>query len=151
MNKIEQAIKRSRALLDLAGLSAWRIETFKDYHRLATTNYFKKSISYNTRFIERSTEEEFDQVTIHEIAHAIVGIGNGHNKKFVDTCRKLFPGKAIDTFDAEIDIFKYYLVCPECGNIHTTNNNRVQKCGSCLVAYERIKHDVPTTAWASIS
>lgn len=149
MTKIEQAKARGRALLDLAGLKDWKIGTFFAYHKLATTNHFSKLITYNERFIERATEEEFDQVTIHEIAHALIGMGHGHGEKFVKTCERLFPSKAITTSDLDVDIFKYYLVCPTCKSIATTNNTRVQKCGTCLIPYERVKHDVPTVAWAT--
>lgn len=148
--KIQRAIKRSEALLALAGLTGWKVETFKDYHRFGNINHIAKRLSYNERFIQRCTEDEFDRVTIHEIAHALVGPGNGHNKKFVEVCRKLSKDDPIDTCEFDVKIHRYDLKCPECGAEGSTNDNRTRYCGTCLVPFKRSKFNLPTVEWATI-
>ena len=52
-------------------------------------NYKRKIIFYSEEFFKISTEAQFKDVILHEIAHALVGPGNGHNEVWKKMCIKI--------------------------------------------------------------
>ncbi|MGO2062556.1 SprT-like domain-containing protein [Leucobacter sp. UCMA 4100] len=57
--------------------------------RAGACHYTKHSITVSRYFTEQATQEEFTQVVLHEIAHALAGADAGHGPEWAVTARAL--------------------------------------------------------------
>ena len=99
-----------------------------------------KLIVLNTRFANTIKMSEVKDTILHEIAHALVGIGHGHDRVWRAKCNEIGcharATKKVDylkNVDSSAD-FKYVGVCPSCGRKSYRNKmprRRLQSCGSC--------------------
>ena len=60
-------------------LNNWKIGFDHAQRRAGVCYYDKKLISFSTNFLRKADDKEVLDTLLHEIAHAIVGPGNGHN------------------------------------------------------------------------
>ena len=61
----------------------------KTKNRLGYCSYRNKTIELSKSYVELNPEQSIMDTIMHEIAHAKVGPGNGHNKTWKDMARKL--------------------------------------------------------------
>lgn len=87
----EQASKFCRAELDKYNLSDWhvRITTDPNAPFLGLCVYKDKSIILNAHHIDIHPTAEIYNTIRHEVAHAIVGPGHGHNETWADKAREI--------------------------------------------------------------
>lgn len=90
MNR-NDASKFCRAELDKYGLSDWHIRITTDPNApfLGLCVYKDKSIILNAHHIDIHPVAEVWNTIRHEVAHAIVGPGNGHNETWADKAREI--------------------------------------------------------------
>lgn len=67
----------------------WQFAYDRAVRRLGLCNYQKRLISVSRHFAATASEEEFRQIVLHEIAHAIVGPGVGHGPLWQKTARSI--------------------------------------------------------------
>src|ERR1700722_17497176 len=80
----------ARRLMDLHGLKEWEFGINSNVRRTGVCYYPRKTapgrIELSAHFVERNTEEEIRDTLLHEIAHAIVGPGHGHDAAWREKC-----------------------------------------------------------------
>lgn len=115
--KYRQALVRGSELMIEHGLGDWIVGLHNKRRVLADCDNKYKTIRYSTYFLQAADKDQFERVTLHEIAHALVGSGHGHDKIFKAKVREITPGRAYDTTSVPdpMGVFKYKLVCPSCG------------------------------------
>lgn len=87
----EQAVQSLRRLLDEQGLPDWRIRVTTDISKpfLGLTDYNVKTIFLNGFSIDTHPDAELQNTIRHEVAHALVGPGHGHDDVWRDQAKLL--------------------------------------------------------------
>lgn len=131
--KLRQAVLKGAQLMVDNGLGDWKINLHSSRRALATCYAFTKTIKFSKHFVMVSKEDQFEGVTLHEVAHALVGPRHGHGKVFKEKCIEISPTPdyAKAQLNGAIDILKYELSCPECGATSRANRNRHWICSKC--------------------
>lgn len=76
--------------MDKWGISDWKfVWDIKAVRRYGQCRYKKKEIGITKKLASINTLEETKDVVLHEIAHALVGPGHGHNHVWKSMCRKV--------------------------------------------------------------
>jgi predicted SprT family Zn-dependent metalloprotease len=75
------ALRNARALLHLHGLAAqgWTVKLDNARTRAGQCRHRERVIQLSRYLTEAHTPDEVRNTVLHEIAHALVGAGNGHN------------------------------------------------------------------------
>lgn len=131
--KYQDAILRGAELMIENGLGDWKIKLQKKRTVLADCNYATRTIRYSEHFITVATKEQFEGVTLHEIAHALVGRGHGHDAAWKKQCVAISPDAVYAKSKADVPIPKYKLTCPSCKYEGGANRiTRKRYCGRCF-------------------
>jgi len=142
MNKFEAEIK-SNQLMKQHGLieRGWSFEFDNAKSRYGSCKHISKRITLSQYMLPHMKDEDIVDTILHEIAHALVGRGHGHNnvwryKALEIGCR----GKRCS--DKIIDYSKLqYKYTGTCNNGHTTNRHKFTKnaencsCAQCSNKY----------------
>ncbi len=141
--KLQQAIVRGAELLVQHGLGDWRVSFHKKRRVLADCNHLSRTIRYSLHFIRIATKEQLEGVTLHEIAHALVGYQHGHDSTFRSKMYELGgdPDYSAAGVKVPVNTYKYKMTCPECGNTFYKSVNRGYNCGRC----SRLGKTIPIT------
>lgn len=129
--KIRQAILRGAQHMVDQGLGDWTLKLSNRRAALADCNNRRKTIRYSKHFLVIADENQFDGVTFHEIAHALLPAGVGHGPSFVKKCKEISPVEGYAKRGVELGIGKYKMTCPNCGVTGTSNKTRISFCKSC--------------------
>jgi predicted SprT family Zn-dependent metalloprotease len=131
--KLEAALLKAVHLMSKSGLSDWKININNKRSILAETWYRTKTIMFSKHFVMVATEDQFVGVTYHEIAHALVGKGHGHDEEFKKLCTEISPNAEYSRSSVNIgvSIRKFLLECPDCGYKGSTNSKKDRYCGVC--------------------
>jgi predicted SprT family Zn-dependent metalloprotease len=113
----------------------WRFEFDTAKRRFGCCNHRYRKITLSKALVQVNTEERVKNTILHEIAHALVGCGHGHdwvwrNKAIEIGC----DGKRCYTSEnTTIPESKYIAVCKSCGHIHRKHRltRTVSACGLC--------------------
>lgn len=139
--KMRQAILFGAQLLIDNGMGDWKIGIHNMRRALATCHAKEKTIRYSKHFIKIAAKEDFEGVTLHEIAHAIVGVTNGHNLIWRRKCEKLVSdivyARAI--LHRPINLYKYTLICPECDTKNYANVRTDYICNRCKTNGKQVR------------
>jgi len=118
----------------------WRFRFDNAKQRLGNCSYKRRTISMSKHFAVKITEPEAKDVLLHEIAHALVGRGQGHNH--------VWKRKAIEIgcnglreYHGDIHIkAKYIGTCPTCGRVIKRHRRKNISCGRCSGGSYNSKH-----------
>lgn len=137
--KTKEALKVAAQLLVDNGLGDWHfnIKDVTSFH--AQTRYKQKMITYGSRFIRVATKEQFIGVTYHEIAHALVGGGQGHNVVFKRKYHELTGNYDFAGYATAANTKDYLTECDACGSIATVNNTRKRWCKPCWTNHRKMQ------------
>lgn len=137
--KFNDALLLGAQLLIDHGLGDWRVGAHNKRRVLADCNNRTKTIRYSKNFLTIATKEDFIGVTMHEIAHALVGPGQGHGpvwkRKAQEICPKGFTSANVEN---PVNTHKYDLVCPECGTKSRSNVDKNYACRKCTTYEKRV-------------
>ena len=86
MDKINHGMVLARALMDQHGLTNWVLKTDDAKRRFGCCDYNSRQISISRRHYLYSRDEDIKDTILHEIAHALVGPGHGHNRVWKAKC-----------------------------------------------------------------
>jgi len=140
MGKIRQ---KAEELFVKYNLEDWEFDFDNAKRRFGRCNFSRKEITMSRELTLLNNEEECIDTILHEIAHVIVGPGNGHNSNW--------KRKAIEigcngrrNHEAITPKGKYQYICPKCETI--TRQFRISKksagCYYCCTKYNNGKYDV---------
>jgi len=83
-----EIVHLASALLNKHSLNSWRVEYVDNQTIAGSCDYNNKRILLSKNFCKYNKEGIIIDVILHEIAHALVGYENGHNKvwkkKFIE-------------------------------------------------------------------
>lgn len=131
--KMTQAILLGAQIMIDKGVPEYRVKITNRRRALADCNSFYKVIRFSSHFIKIATKEQFEGVTLHEIAHALVGNVHGHDSVFKAKCRELGADTSYHGCSAKGVILpkKFKLTCPECGASSGANMRKDYICSRC--------------------
>ena len=141
--KLEQAMLVIAQLMADNGLSKWTVKLNNKRASLAETWHSQKTITFSKYFILAADKSQVVGVTLHEVTHAILGAGHGHDKLFVEKCTEISPNADYAKYATSMPLRKYILTCPRCGQSGSNNKNEVRYCGKCFAKDESmVKFDI---------
>lgn len=130
--KLAQSLLISTQLMIANGLDNWTVKLHTRRTVLADCYYSQRAIRYSRYFLTVATKEQIEGVTLHEIAHALVGTGHGHDRKWREKSLEIGSGTVYAKSKVNIPVHKYKLTCPECGKESGANRmRRGYYCNSC--------------------
>lgn len=77
--ELKRAEEMVKDLMHYHGLHDWHFKFDRAVYRLGLTHYGRKVISLSKQATLRDVEARVLNTILHEIAHVLVGPGNGHN------------------------------------------------------------------------
>lgn len=89
MCKINEGKLLARRLMDQHGLTTWKIVVDRAKKRFGLCKHSVQTISISERHFSFSSHEDIVDTILHEIAHALVGPGHGHNHVWKAKCRQI--------------------------------------------------------------
>ncbi len=130
----------ARRLLDEHGLSAWEFGFNSNVRRAGVCFYPYRTepgrIELSIHFIERNPDDEILDTILHELAHALVGPGHGHDKVWRAKCKQIGARpEACYADNVDMPLGRWRATCPRC--VAEYNRHRRPPlsdgwhCGSC--------------------
>lgn len=119
---VNKAFKIACELLEQHGLMdrGWSVCLDNAKRRFGQCRYRVKEISLSRPLIEINKPERVKDTILHEIAHALVGPGNGHNSVWKAKCIEVgcAPVRCYTSKNTTIVEGRYKAICTECGMVH---------------------------------
>ena len=120
----------------------WRCNFTKTDRHIAACDHVNKRIIVSIPHLNARSEAEFQDTVRHELAHAIVGYGHGHNDVWINKAKELGlkdprpcaasnanAGRAINIVETKEapKIKAVQLRCPECGEVAEKVSEKISK------------------------
>lgn len=104
-------------LLDQHELLGWRFGWDNAKKRFGCCNYSRRTITMSRHLTPHRTEQAVEQTLLHEIAHALVGAGHGHDRVWLAKARSIgYTGgtTSSDVVQVVRDTSRYVGTCSRC-------------------------------------
>lgn len=88
-NAFEVVARYAVGLLQQHGLAGWRFVWNRRKTCMGLCRYERQTIELSAYFVARNGVEDIRDTLLHEIAHALVGEGHGHDSVWEAKCREL--------------------------------------------------------------
>jgi hypothetical protein len=153
MANLQNAVDLTKALLNETGLTAqgWKVILTRAKYRAGVCKHRNKEIGISAVVTPTHTEDAVWNTITHEVAHALVGTGHGHDHVWKNKHREL-GGNAKRCYDNNSYIggappehltrnrsedAKYKGTCPS-GHVHYRYKMPIRKtsCGQCSRRYD---------------
>lgn len=122
-----KALLLARTLMLKHKLDDWHFEFDGAKRRFGRCNQSRKLISLSVVLTDLNDEDKVKDTILHEIAHALLGAGHGHDRYFKMKCVEIgcAPKR---TYGDEVVVpkAKYIVKCPECGKTFHSNKRRLK-------------------------
>lgn len=139
--KLTEAQELAVSLMDKHSLldKGWYFEYDNAKRRFGCCYYYQRKITLSSVLCELNEEKDVRDVILHEIAHALVGSGHGHNrvwqKKAIEIgCngKRCYDPSKVNTAKAP-----YVAKCNSCGKEHKRfrKPTSTHSCGICCSSY----------------
>ena len=120
---LQQAKKLAIEQMDKHGLLdlGWSFEYDNAKSRFGVCRYRLKVIGLSMPLVSANEEAAVRDTILHEIAHALVGTGHGHDSVWKAKCREIGakPERCYSSEDTNVIAGKYRAVCGGCGKTHS--------------------------------
>lgn len=116
--QINEFLSFTRELMDSFGLDTWNLVTDNAIRRNGCCIHRTKTLSFSKHFIERNPQEMLLNTVLHEIAHALVGGGHGHNEVWRQKCIEIGYSNPTRCTASDMPKGKYQAHCTNCGPIN---------------------------------
>ena len=127
----------ARDLMLKHGIAHWDFGFDRSVMRFGICYIKKQRISLSALLVELNEEPEVRDVILHEIAHALAGLNEGHGPKWKQVCRDIgaIPKRCYSRITVTQPKAKLHAVCGVCRHEafrnRMPNNNRKYACGKC--------------------
>lgn len=101
-------------LLAQHGLKNWSFAYNRRKQALGLCVYHRQRIELSIHFVERNSPEEILDTILHEIAHALVGPGHGHDRVWKRKCKEI-GARPSRCGQAEMPAGRWQARCSACG------------------------------------
>jgi len=141
--KIDRALEMVTELYTKHDLfkKGWGFEFDKAKRRFGCCNYSTGRISLSLALVELNSEERVRNTLLHEIAHALVGHGHGHDRVWRNKALEIGcdGNRCYSSEDVQQPTPNYQAVCNKCGTKH--NRQRLPRkdssCGICSNKFDK--------------
>ena len=101
-------------LMSIFGLDDWSFKFNNSKRMLGVCKEGKRTIELSSAYVRENSVEHVQDTILHEIAHALVGVQNGHNDVWKSMCRRIGASpKACDS-TALLPKGPWQARCPGC-------------------------------------
>ena len=132
--KAMDAYALGRKLMNQHGLSDWTIELDRAKRRFGVCRYTSKRIGLSKILVELNNEKQVKDTLLHEIAHALVSHGDGHNNVWKQKALEIgcAPSRTYDDTVVRPQS-KFTGTCPNCGKTARAERrpSPTMSCGEC--------------------
>jgi len=142
---LQEAKKLAQNLMREHGLTydGWTFKFDNARRRAGVCKYYNKTIGLSKYLLPYMKDDKVKDTLLHEIAHAMVGAGHGHNRVWQTQAIAIgcngarcynpeteFHAGAVEELAVQS---KYSLSCPECGRVTAVHRKpkRSKACGKC--------------------
>jgi len=132
--------RKAQELLDTHGLLAeWRFEWDRATTRFGQCDHRTKRITLSKYLTERASDEDVEQVLLHEIAHALSGSREGHGASWRSIARTIgYTGGRTHQLAPAHERAKWLGRCPSGHEIiRFRKPGRPTSCAKCNPRFER--------------
>jgi predicted SprT family Zn-dependent metalloprotease len=129
------------SLMDEHGLyeQGWRFQFSNHKTIVGQCDHQKKVIKYSQHFLMKTGEDSITDTLLHEIAHALVGVGHNHDQVWRNKARQI-GCSAERTCGPEAQTtakHNFYMECPSCFKrwyrYRMKRRNHGSRCPNCRV------------------
>lgn len=144
--QLNEAKKLALNLMDHHGLRAkgWIFEFDRAVKRFGCCHYQTKTISLSQHLVQLNDPAQCTNTILHEIAHALVGSGQGHNRVWQRKAVEIGCNgqRCYSVATVNRPKLPYKLVCPTCGiTTHRARKpSQTLACGRCCKGKYNAKH-----------
>jgi predicted SprT family Zn-dependent metalloprotease len=105
-------------LLAAHGLHDWSFHYNRSKINMGLCRYGPRTIELSVHFVEANGDALVLDTLLHEIAHALVGPGHGHDAIWKRKCLEVGARPERVSFDVTMPPGRWQARCPGCGEIH---------------------------------
>jgi hypothetical protein len=105
-------------LLTEHGLHDWTFQYNRSKINMGLCRFGSRTIELSIHFVEGNPDELVLDTLLHEIAHALVGPGHGHDAVWKRKCLEVGARPERVSFDVIMPPGRWQARCPGCGEIH---------------------------------
>ncbi|RTE48197.1 sprT domain-containing protein [Actinobaculum sp. 352] len=134
---LHEARSMARHLMDMHGLQGWDLRFDRARRRAGQTNFTDRFISLSAPLLALYDEDLARQVILHEIAHARVGYGHGHDRVWKAEAEQLGASPTATLHEAPEVPAPWIGTCPHGHVVHRYRRpSRPQSCARCSRTYD---------------
>lgn len=136
--KTTDAIRLANSLMEENGLIAngWHFDLDRATRRFGATYHGHRKITMSKALILLNDEKTVKLTILHEIAHALVGRGHGHDTVWKAKARELgHSGDRCYSAEVKTPPKKFTGTCPSCGGTIHQNRRTRGACAKCCRAH----------------
>jgi len=124
-----QAEQLARHLFHQHGLPDWSFRFNRSKVHLGLCKYGPRAIELSRHFVERNGLEIAADTLLHEIAHALVGPGHGHDATWKQQCISIGAKPERLSFEADMPDGCWQARCGCCGLLHHKHRKPKHRVG----------------------
>jgi predicted SprT family Zn-dependent metalloprotease len=120
----------------------WTFEWDHAVRRFGSCRHDTRRLTISRHLAALNTLAEAENVILHEIAHALVGSGVGHGRRWVAQAQAIgCTGKRCYDSSVAQPPAKWLATCPACGACIKRNKRRRAACGACCRRHNGGRYD----------
>ena len=131
---LENIEKRSLKMMEEHGLANWTFAFDRANGRLGCTFWYSKRITISKQFALRNPWKTVRETMLHEIAHALCEVTDGHNKAWAEMYKGLGGTLNRDYSGIRVAPLKKGR-CPNCKKEHKARIRKDVACSDCCRKY----------------
>lgn len=115
-------------------VSGWSFKFDNAKRRFGVCSHRKMTISLSRHLVGLNDKEQVEDTILHEIAHALVGPGHGHDAVWKAKCVEIGakPERCYNDDDVTVPTAKYKAICDGCGRTHKVHRLRKGRRYACI-------------------